>query len=264
MTLPLKLSANLGFLWPEAPLLARIEHAGQAGFHGIEMHWPYDVPAQEVARQCREWNLEVLSINTPQGNVAQGDSGLAAQPGRESEFRAAFELTLDWARNSGARMIHVLPGRRCDDMQSATASFVENLRWASDLAQPHGIVLLLEAINGRDKPGYFYHTQEASDAIRHACARGNVKLMFDVYHVGVAQGDILKRLDRFLEHIAHVQVAGVPDRDEPDLGEVRYEVVFQHLVRRRYQGWIGCEYRARDDTVAGLNRWIKACGLSLK
>lgn len=264
MALPLKLSANLGFLWSQEPLLVRIEKAAKAGFQGIEMHWPYDVSAQEVARRCRELGLKVLSINTPQGDLAQGDSGLAAQPGRESEFRKAFECSLDWARDSGASMIHVLPGKRCDDAQASTASFLENLRWASDLARPHGMTLLLEAINGRDKPGYFYHTQEASDAIRQSCGRSNVKLMFDVYHVGVAQGDILKRLDRFLPHIAHIQVAGVPDRNEPDRGEVRYEVVFQHLVKIGYKGWIGCEYRATDDPVAGLIRWVNACGLCLK
>ena len=264
MTLHLKLSANLGFLWPQEPLLARIEEAAKAGFHGVEMHWPYDVSAREVARRCREFGLEVLSINTPQGDLARGDTGLAAQPGRESEFRKAFECSLDWAHDSGARMIHVLPGQCCDDAQAATASFLENLRWASDLARPHGITLLLEAINGRDKPGYFYHTQEASDAIRQACGRSNVKLMFDVYHVGVAQGDILNRLSQFLSHIAHVQVAGVPNRDEPDLGEVRYEAVFQHLVNIGYQGWIGCEYRATDDPVAGLSRWVNACGLRLR
>lgn len=263
MALPLRLSANLGFLWADLPLLDRIEQAALAGFHAIEMHWPYDVPARHVRDLCDKNDLAILSINTPQGDVSRGDSGLAAQPGRTREFQEAFEVSLGWALESGASMIHVLPGNRSADVAASTRCLVDNLVWAAERAGNHGITLLLEALNQRDKPGYFYHSQEDANDIRLACMSDNIKLMFDVYHVGIAQGDILNRLTRLLPHIAHIQVAGVPDRHEPDLGEVRYEVVFEHLVKLGYSGWIGCEYRPSGDLLKGLRRWLGRCDLSL-
>lgn len=262
----LRLSANLGFLWRDLPLPERIERAALAGFHGIEMHWPYDNDPDEVAGLCERLALKVLSINTPQGNVATGDSGLAAQPGREAEFRDAFLMTLDWAVRSSASMIHVLPGQRltgtAHEDKEQFGCFVSNLQWASDQARSHGKVLLLEAINGRDKPGYFYHTQEEAHAVLTACERSNVRLMFDVYHVGVAQGDVLKRLHRFMPSIGHVQIAGVPDRNEPDQGEICFRAVFEALRMLNYSGWIGCEYRPSDDIESGLKRWMQACGVT--
>lgn len=275
----LRFSANLGFLWRDLPLLERIERAARAGFQGIEMHWPYDEDPDAVGTLCRQRGMSVLSINTPQGDVAAGDSGLAAQPGRQEEFRDAFLMTLDWAVRSTASMIHVLPGtQKIDgkrtrlDLFSNSVNpvdpdqfdcFVKNLQWASDQARVYGKGLLLEAINGRDKPGYFYHTQEAAHAVLTACNRSNIQLMFDVYHVGVAQGDVLKRLERFMPSIGHVQIAGVPDRNEPDRGEICYRAVFEKLISLGYTGWVGCEYRADADIEAGLARWTQACALNL-
>lgn len=263
-----KLSANLGLLWSDLPLLERIAASARAGFKAIELHWPYDTSPELVHEACARLGLRLLSINTPVGNAA-GDAGLAAQPGRETEFRAAFKQTLDWASASGASMIHVLPGLSLPHGQTV---FVDNLLWANELAAAQQITLLLEAINGRDKPGYFYHRQAESmaiiDALRDKAGSNssaptdNVKLMFDVYHVGVAEGDILKKLERYLPHIGHIQIASVPNRAEPDEGEVRYEAVFEALTALGYQGWVGCEYRPRGDPQAGL-KWVHAMGLAL-
>jgi len=275
-----KLSANLGFMWSELPLLDRIAASANAGFKAIELHWPYDTPPDLVRQACAQLDLQLLSINTPVGREA-GDAGLAAQPGRETEFRDAFKQTLDWAVQSGASMIHVLPGLAVPSTQltsqpqlqtQAQVAFLENLLWASELAAAQQITLLLEAINGRDKPGYFYHRQAESMAIIDALkdkavseskmAIDNVKLMFDVYHVGVAEGDILKKLEHYLPHIGHIQIASVPNRAEPDEGEVRYEAVFEGLSALGYQGWVGCEYRPRGDPQEGL-KWVSAMGLAL-
>ena len=258
-----RLSANLGFLWVQKPLLERIELAAASGFRAIELHWPYDTPADEVHRACQKYSLSLLSINTPQGDVATGDAGLAAQVGREAEFKETFELALAWALGSSAKMIHVLPGMaNVDEPEIAHQTLIENLRWAADRAKPHGITLLLEALNPRDKPGYFYHTQQASDSVRQAVERDNVKLMFDVYHVGVTEGDVLTKLAHFMPHIGHIQIAAVPSRCEPDEGEIRYEAVFDQIATLGYEGWIGCEYKPRSNVEDGL-LWRQAMGLKI-
>lgn len=256
-----RLSANLGFLWAQLPLTERIERAAAAGFMAVELHWPYDTPAKDVRAACERHGVKLLSTNTPQGNLAQGDAGLAAQVGREAEFKAAFEMTLQWALDSGAGLIHVLPGMATpDNPQAATETFIENLRWAADLASQAKLTLLLEALNHRDKPGYFYHTQAQSNAIRQAAGKDNVKLMFDVYHVGVTEGDVLVKLEQYLPVIGHIQIAAVPSRCEPDEGEIRYEAVFERLAQLDYDGWIGCEYKPRGEVEAGL-KWIDAVGI---
>jgi hydroxypyruvate isomerase len=261
----LRFSANLGMMWAPLPLLDRISAAGAAGFKAIELHWPYETPALAVKRACEQHHMQLLSVNTPVGDVSCGDSGLAAQPGRESAFRAAFTQSLQWATESQAGMIHVLPGMLPADGKGDSQSrdvFLKNLEWASEQAQAHDITLLLEALNPRDKPGYFYHYQAQSNEIRQAVGRDNIKLMFDVYHVGVTEGDILMKLEQYLPHIGHIQIASVPLRAEPDEGEVRYEAVFKRLEALGYSGWIGCEYKPRGDTTQGL-QWLPSMGLTL-
>ena len=251
----LRFSANLGFLWSQLPLLDRIERAAACGFSAIELHWPYDTSPDEVRAACQQYGLRLLAANAPIGNSALGESGLTALPGRENEFKKTFESSLMWCQHAGANAIHVLPGIVPSDLRvQATATLIGNLRWAADLAAQHGLTILLEAINQRDKPGYFYSTQAESNAIREQCERDNIKLMFDVYHVGVAEGDILTKLERYFPNIGHIQIAAVPTRAEPDEGEVAYSAIFKRIEALGYLGWIGCEYKPRSTVEEGL-KW---------
>lgn len=256
-------SANLGFLWPDLPLLERIEAAGQAGFRAIELHWPYDVPPEVVKEACARHGLRLLGLNTPLGDVAKGDFGLAAVPGRETDFQAGLDLALAYARASGATAVHAMAGvvpagQRID----ASHVFMRNIEQAADKASEHGVTLLLEAINPRDKPGYFYSTLGEVADLMDAIDRPNLRLMFDVYHVAVSEGDILTRLERNLPRIGHVQIAAVPSRAEPDEGEIAYRAIFEALDRLGYAGWVGCEYKPRAGTDEGL-RWTEALGVAL-
>ena len=256
-----KFSANLGFLWPDRPLLERIDAAAKAGFKAIELHWPYATPAGEVKARCEKHGLVLLGINTPLGDAASGDFGLGAQAGREAEFRETFLQSADYARTAGASSIHVMAGVVAPEHKApAKEVFIENLRFATAAAPD--LTLLLEPINQRDKPGYFYSTiGEAADIIVKVGAP-NLKIMFDVYHVGVSEGDVTKRLERHLSDIGHVQIAAVPSRAEPDEGEIAYGAIFASLDRLGYAGWTGCEYRPRAGTDEGL-AWTKTFGVSL-
>jgi 2-dehydrotetronate isomerase len=251
----LRFSANLGFLWGHLPLLERIERAAANQFEAIELHWPYETPAQDVKDACARHGLRLLAANAPIGEASLGESGLAALPGRQDEFKQSFKESLAWCVTAGASAIHVLPGIVSQDQHSvAQSTLVKNLQWAADLASDHGFTILLEAINQRDKPGYFYSTQSDSNLIRELSERENIKLMFDVYHVGVAEGDILNKLARYIPHIGHIQIAAVPSRAEPDEGEVAYSAIFERIQALGYAGWIGCEYKPRDSVEAGL-KW---------
>lgn len=256
-----KFSANLGFLWPDRPLLDRLDAAAKAGFRAIELHWPYDVPPESVRDRCAELGLQLLGINTPLGDTAKGEFGLGAVAGREADFERLFAQCLDWGRIAGASAIHAMAGVVApQDRPRGRATFIANLRRAAQAAPD--MTLLLEGINQRDKPGYFYSTIREKAEIIAEVGAPNVKIMFDVYHVGVSEGDIFKKLEKHLPLIGHVQIAAVPSRAEPDEGEIAYGHVFAELDRIGYDGWVGCEYKPRGDTDAGLG-WIGTLGVAL-
>jgi hydroxypyruvate isomerase len=256
----LRFSANLGFLWPGLPILERIDAAAAAGFKAIELHWPYDTPAAEVRARCEFHGLQLLGINTVRGKP--GENGLGALAGRETEFQAAVDQSIAYCREAGGTSIHCMAGFvPPETREEASRVFVKNLREASDKASPHGLMLLLEALNPRDAPDYFYSTQAEAARIREEVGRPYLKLMFDVYHVGVSEGDVLRKLAHYMPVIGHVQVAAVPSRAEPDEGEIDYRTVLAELDKLGYDGWVGAEYKPRADTDGGLG-WMQRLGVT--
>ena len=247
----MRFSANIGFLFGDRPLVERIHAAAANGFTAIEMHWPYETAPELVADAIRSRGLTMLGVNTPRGGSA--DFGLAAVPGREAEFQSGFDLSLDYARKIGASAIHCMAGRLgSGDRQAAERTFVENLRIASDKTQGEKIILLVEPINHRDAPSYVLTHSAQAAAIIERAERGNIKLMFDCYHLQITEGDLTRRLETFLPLIGHVQIAAVPSRAEPDEGEIDYGHIVQTLARLGYDGWIGAEYKPRGATEDGL------------
>jgi len=258
-----RFTANLGFLWPERPLLARIEAAAEAGFGAIEMHWPYAVAAADVRRACERYGVRLLGINTVPGRLQDGDFGLGAVPGREEEFQGAIDQSVAYCVASGATAIHAMAGNiRAEHRIDARRVFVQNLRLAADKAARRDLTLLLEPLNPRDHPQYFYSTVAAAADLIADSGCPNIKLQFDVYHVGMSEGDILTKLERHLPIIGHLQIAAVPTRAEPDEGDVAYAAVFERLDRLGYRGWVGCEYRPRAGTDDGLC-WAQKLGVTL-
>lgn len=255
----LRFSANLGFLWPDRPLLARIEAAADAGFPAIELHWPYDTPAEAVRAACDRRGLTLTGLNTAAGKP--GEFGLGALAGREGEFRVAFAQAAAYARTAGAGAVHAMAGVVQPEARAAAFDvLVGNLRAAASEAPD--LTLLLEPINPFDKPDYFYSRIDEATAVLDAVGASNVKLMFDAYHVGRTEGDVLARLARAMPRIGHVQIAAVPSRAEPDEGDLDYRAVFDTLERFSYGGWVGCEYKPRADTDAGLV-WTEHLGVKI-
>ena len=258
----LRFSANLGFLWPELPLLKRIDAAAKARFGAVELHWPFETPAKDVRAACLDNGIILLGLNTPVGDTVKGEFGLGALPAREAEFHAAFDQSLAYCVESGARFIHTMAGLVAVDQRTkARDTLLRNLMDAAAKAKTHDLTLLLEPINPRDKPGYFYSQTSEVAAIIADVGADNVKLMFDIYHVAISEGDVLTRFDSLLPIIGHIQIAAVPTRAEPDEGEIAYDRVLARIDERGYRGWIGCEYRPRGDTAQGLT-WVQNLGLS--
>jgi hydroxypyruvate isomerase len=255
-----RFAANLGYLFTDRPLLERIDAAAAAGFKAIELQFPYDVPAAAVRAAIEKNRLTILGLNTPPGG-REGEFGLAAVPGREKDWQALFTRALDYANAIGASAIHCLAGKVAPEQRpAADRVFIDNLARAADLAAAAKVTLLIEPINGRDRPNYFLnHVEHAADIIAKV-AKPNVRVQFDFYHVQIVGGDLIHRLEKFLPVVGHLQCAAVPTRHEPDEGEINYPAVFEAVDKLGYQGWIGAEYRPRARTEEGLG-WARKYGV---
>ncbi|NMM43679.1 TIM barrel protein [Rhodospirillaceae bacterium KN72] len=249
----LRFSANLGFLWTDRSLPDAVRAAKVAGFEAVELHWPYETDTAQLKAALAETGLPVLGVNTLRGDVAAGEFGLAAVPGREEEARRYFERALGYAEAIGVANIHVMAGK--SEGTAARQCFIDHLRWARDLAAPKGVGILIEPLNLRDVPGYFLTDCAAAADIVADCGGSGIRIMFDCYHMQIMGGDIVSRFQRFRDVIGHVQFAAVPDRTEPDHGELDHAWLLPELLRAGWHGFFGAEYKPRGKTDIGLN-WM--------
>ncbi len=255
-----RFSANLTFLFTESPFLDRFGEAAHAGFRAVEFAFPYDFQAKEIAARVAPHKLEVVLFNSPPGDYAGGDRGLASIPGREHEFTAGIVQALRYAEVLRCPRLHVMAGllpegADADERKSRMRVYVRNLRFACAEAAQQGVTITIEPLNPRDVPGYLLNTQADAHAIRAEVGAPNLKVQMDLYHAQIVEGDLSEKLKRWIRDIGHVQIAGVPGRHEPDVGELNYEYLFRLLDELKYDGWVGCEYKPSTSTTAGLT-WL--------
>ena len=258
-----KFAANLSMMFQEVPFLERFAAAAAAGFQGVEFLFPYDFPPEVVEQKLKENRLENVLFNMPPGNFAAGERGIACIPGREEEFRVGVDKALTYAERLGTPRLHAMAGIAPGgaDRGALRETFIENLRYAAAKLEQRGIALLIEAINTRDIPGFFLNTQAQSHAIVTEIGAPNLKMQMDLYHMQIMEGDLAMKLRQYAPHCGHIQIAGVPARQEPDTGEVHYPHLFDLLDGIGYTGWIGCEYRPAGKTVDGLG-WFRRAASS--
>lgn len=253
-----RFAANLSMLYPQHDFLDRFAAASADGFEAVEYLFPYDYSAAELKQRLDDNGLVQALFNAPPGDWAKGERGTASLPGREAEFRAGFERALDYAAVLGNTRVHVMAGLLPSEADRARhhGVYLENLAFATAQAAKAGVTVLLEPINTRDMPGFFLNRQDQAHAICREVGAANLKVQFDFYHCQIVEGDLAVKLRRDLAGIGHIQIAGVPDRNEPDVGEVNFPYLLQLIDELGYDGWVGCEYRPKADTSEGLE-WLR-------
>lgn len=254
-----KFAANLTMMFHEVPFLDRFQAASHAGFAAVEFLLPYDHSPEEVESSAKAAGVQIVLFNTPAGNWSAGERGIAGIPGREQEFRDGIEKALLYAERLGVPRLNALAGiaPAAADPAACRATLIDNLKYAAEKLAVRNIVLLLEAVNTRDAPGFMVSTQRDAYAVCEAVAAPNLKMQMDFYHMQVMEGDLATSLKRYAPHCGHIQIAGCPERNEPDTGEIRYEYLFRLIDQIGYTGWLGCEYRPAGKTTDGL-RWLSA------
>lgn len=248
--------ANLSMLFTEVPFLERFARARAAGFTAVEYLFPYDWPAEQLAEQLREQGLTQVLFNLPPGDWQAGERGIACLPDRVEEFRAGVDQGITYARVLGNRQLNCLAGLKPADLdgQIAWETLVANVQYAADRFADAGLTLCLEAINSRvDMPGFMLDTTGKVMALLEELDADNVRLQYDVYHMQIMEGDVIRTMECLLPWIGHIQFADNPGRHEPGSGEINFSNVFAALDRMGYQGWVSAEYRpslVTEDTLS--------------
>jgi 2-dehydrotetronate isomerase len=252
-----KLAANVSWLFTERPFLQRFSTAAEAGFGGAEFLFPYENEPSEIQRALEQAGLALALFNAPPGDFAVGERGLAAIPGREQEFRESLRKAFDYVDALQVPSLHVMSGIvETSDRSLAKTVLRTNLEYALEQIGPRSLTLTLEPINSRDIPGYFLTSLEQAAALVAEIGHPRLKVQLDFYHIQIMGGDVARRTEAFWDIIGHIQIAGVPGRNEPDQGELDYRYLFDRVDALGYKGWIGCEYKPLTETRAGLD-WAK-------
>lgn len=246
-----RLAANLSMMFQDLPFIERFDAAAAAGFRGVEYLFPYEAAAQTIAEKLKQNALTQVIFNSPAGDWAGGERGLAALPGREQEFRDGMDQALQYAEATGCKMLHLMAGKATGN--EAEKTFVGNVKFAAKVAAGHGIKVVVEPINTHvDIPGYFLNNTSQALKIMEQVGESNVGLQYDIYHMQIMEGDLARTIKRLLPHIVHIQLADNPGRGEPGTGEINYPWLLDYIDTLDYEGWVGCEYRPVGGTVQGL------------
>ena len=250
-----RFAANISMMFNEAPFLDRFAAAAKAGFKAVEFLFPYEFAAADIAQRLKDNGLQQVLFNAPPGDWTKGERGMAALPGRGAEFRENIKKALDYATVLSCPRLHVMAGLAPVGVprDALLSTYAANLAWAAEECAKAQVKPVIEPINHRDIPGFFLNTTDEAAAIIQAIGPERIGMQFDLYHCQITEGDIVKRVEKHLPLIAHMQVADNPGRNEPGTGEVAWPFVFDAIDALGFRGWIGCEYRPRGETLAGLN-----------
>lgn len=251
-----RFAANLTWMFNEHAWPDRFAAAADAGFNAVEILFPYDYPASDIARLLQRHNLTPALFNVPAGDFANGERGYAALPDRFDDLKTSVTTAIAYARETGVTRLHLMAGLTDSTDARAVDAFCKSVAWSAEAMDRHGISLMLEPINSRDMPGYFLNDFALSERLIRELALPNVRLQFDCYHRQIIHGDVITGLRELMPLVGHIQIASVPSRNEPDGEELNYPFLFEQMDRFGYGGFVGCEYRPRTTTAEGLG-WFR-------
>lgn len=265
--MPLKFSANISMMFPELPnLLDRYSAAKKAGFEGVEVAFPYQIPIDEIVKVKEKEQVQQVLLNAFPGNMKAGDIGLAAVPGRQNDFKEALETSIKYCKALKCPRLHIMAGRipECAEKDRPSLitkmeeTFVENMKYAANRLQQDNILALIEPINTKISiPGYFLDDQYKAVEYIKRVGSDNLKLQLDLFHVQVMHGNITNIMTELWPYVGHIQFAQCPNRHEPSHeGELNFDYIFSCIDKLGYDGWVGAEYKPSDSTPETV-KWLQ-------
>jgi hydroxypyruvate isomerase len=236
---PVRLSVCIDMILTEIPFLQRMDVVKRLGFPAFEF-WEWknkDVDA--IIRKKNELGLEVATI------MGSGWRQLFTEEARRT-FVSNIRGSIEAAKRLGSKTLIVTTGNEDKAMSRAEqhAHYVSALRAAAPFAEDAKVTLVLEPLNTKvDHPGYYLHTAKEGFEMLEEVGSPAVKMLFDIYHHQIMEGNVIQDITQNISKIAHFHVADVPGRHEPGTGEINYGNVFRAIAASRYQGFVGLEFK---------------------
>jgi hydroxypyruvate isomerase len=257
-----KLSVRVEALFPQLTLPQQIEKVAQAGYQGFEFGNWRAADAGEITRLKNKLGLECVCIVGNRGVNPRG-MGLC-DPAEREPFLSEIRASLDAARRLETTRLVVLSGNRVPAIPRPRqhASIVEGLKRAQDIVAPHGVTLIVEVVNTlapveplhpqeNHLDYYLDHAREAFQIVDEVSSPF-VKVLFDIYHVQIMEGNLIDTIRRHIARIGHFHVGDVPGRHEPGTGEINYANVFAAIHELGYRGFVAMEYVPSKDAMTTL------------
>jgi hydroxypyruvate isomerase len=255
-----RFAANLSMMYTEVPFLDRFERAARSGFDAVEFLFPYAFPAAEIKARLEANGLALALFNTSAGDWDGGERGFACHPARVEDWKRVVGQALEYATALGAPQVHCMAGKAPAGVTDAAMreTYVSNLRHAAREFGQAGLKAVIEPINAYDIPGYYLNRNDQALSVMDEVGAPNLFLQYDIYHAQRSEGELAATMEKYLPRIAHMQLADNPGRHEPGTGEINYPFLFGHIDRIGYKGFIGCEYKPKGATEAGLGWFERA------
>lgn len=256
-------SANISILFTEVPFPERPRAARAAGFTAVECWWPFDHPDPSEEDICNfialidEANVSLSGLNFFAGDMPAGDRGILSDPAQTDVFAANLAAVAHIAEQSECRSFNALYGQRLRGIDTRLQDdvAVSNLKLAASVLAPLGGVVLLEPLTRGENGDYPLLTIEDALTVMERAAEASVKLLFDAYHLHNNGEDIVSGVQRYYQHIGHIQIADSPGRAQPGTGDIDFDAFFLAVAEADYEGLIGCEYRPHGATAESLT-WM--------
>jgi len=256
----MKIAANLSMLFTELPLAERIMAARIAGFDGVEIQFPYELPALQLKELLERAGLPLVLINLPAGDFMQGGAGLAAVPSRQAEFDAALQEGLTYAAMTRPLRVNVLPGRLAEGVtrEQALETLIANLRKSAEAFALLGVRVVCEAINPLDMPGFLINTPAHLQTLLERVDLPNCQAQLDLYHMARQGLDVAAGIRLLGSRIGHVQFADCPGRGAPGTGSIAFGPLLEALRTVGYSDWLAAEYRPDSASTSTSLGWLEA------
>jgi len=250
-------------------LVAQLEFMASEGFTAFEDNGMRDRPVEvqeQISRTLARLNMRMgvfvgHTINWNEPTLTTG-----ADDARDA-FLGEIRASVDVARRVNATWMTVVPGHvdRRPDLHYQTAHVVETLKRAAAILEPHGLVMVLEPLNTlRNHPGMFLTSAPQAYLVCKAVASPACKILYDIYHQQITEGNLIPNITTAWDEIAYFQVGDNPGRNEPGTGEINYRNVFRHIHGRGYGGLVGMEHgnaqRGREGERAVIDAYVMADG----
>ncbi len=234
-------SANLSQLYNKKPLAERMKIVSEAGFVNYELLFPTRENYSELAENHAKYNLFLslfdldVDAENPRGHLCLESDKL---------FLYRMEESLKLAEKTGTKYLNALVGLAQPGVSEAehVKRIVAKLKKGGEMCKSAGIMLLIEALNKYDAPGYFLVSSSLGTQITDEVGSPNVLFQYDYYHMQMMEGNLIQTVRKLYSKIGHYQIADVPGRHEPGTGEINYPNVLADLAAQGYDAYVGLEY----------------------